>query len=88
MQLLQLSLVLGLGDEGFLYLTRAWAIFGCTVEARIPLDLCLSVPGDPSYWGCIYQTGEESHAEGVTKIVGLAVAGGHYRRSPCCTRRW
>ena len=45
MQLLQLSLVLGLGDEGFLYLTRAWAIFGCTVEARIPLDLCLSVPG-------------------------------------------
>ena len=69
MQLLQLSLVLGLGDEGFLDLTRAWAFLAAQRRLESHWTYASAFLG-PSYWGCICQTVEESHAEGVTKVVG------------------
>ena len=69
MQLLQLSLVLGLGDEVFLDLTSAWAFLAAQWRLESHWTYASAFLG-PSYWGFIYQTGEESHAEGVTKIVG------------------
>ena len=69
MQLLQLSLVLGLGDEGFLDLTPTLGQFWLHSGGWNSIG-----PMPQRSWtllmGCIYQTGEESHAEGVTKIVG------------------
>ena len=69
MQLLQLSLVLGLGDEGFLDLTRAWAFLAAQWRLESHWTYVSAFLG-PSYWGSICQTGEESHAEGVTNVVG------------------
>ena len=62
-------------------------IFGCTTEVGIPLDLCLRVPGT-LLLGLYTSNRRREPRGGCDEGRRLAVAGGHCRRSLCCTHRW